>query len=71
MEITRVEPLFLGRSLLVRLQTDAGITGTGECSPMNARVIAAHLEHSLAPLVVGEDPTRIEWLTEKIFAATY
>jgi L-alanine-DL-glutamate epimerase-like enolase superfamily enzyme len=71
MKITRVEPIILRRSILVRVHTDEGITGIGECSPMNAPVIAAHVEHSLAPLFVGEDPTRIEWLVEKAFASTY
>jgi L-alanine-DL-glutamate epimerase-like enolase superfamily enzyme len=50
MKIRRVEPFILGRSILVRLHTDDGLTGFGECSPMNAPVIAAHVEHSLAPL---------------------
>jgi L-alanine-DL-glutamate epimerase-like enolase superfamily enzyme len=71
MKITRIEPLILGRSILVRVHTDEGLTGIGECSPMNAPVIAAHIQHSLAPLAVGEDPTRIEWLLEKLLGATY
>lgn len=71
MKITEIEPLILRSSIFVRVHTDAGVTGIGECSPMNARVIAAHIEHSLAPLVIGEDPTRIEWLVEKAFTATY
>jgi L-alanine-DL-glutamate epimerase-like enolase superfamily enzyme len=71
MKITQVEPLILGRSIFVRVHTDAGISGIGECSPMNAPVIAAHLRHSLAPLATGEDPTRIEWLVEKLLGSTY
>jgi L-alanine-DL-glutamate epimerase-like enolase superfamily enzyme len=71
MKITQVEPLILRPSIFVRVHTDEGLTGIGECSPMNARVIAAHIEHSLAPLVIGEDPTRIEWLVEKMLTTTY
>lgn len=71
MKITRVEPIILRPSILVRVHTDEGITGIGECSPMNAPVIAAHVEHSLARLFVGEDPTGIEWLVEKALASTY
>ncbi len=71
MRIVHVEPVMLGSSILVFVHTDAGITGVGECSPMNAPVIAAHLQHSLAPVVIGEDPTRIEWLIEKMFVTTY
>jgi L-alanine-DL-glutamate epimerase-like enolase superfamily enzyme len=71
MRITAVEPLRAGPSILVRVHTDEGLTGVGECSPMNAPVIAAHIEHSLAPLVTGEDPTRIEWLAERMLVSTY
>lgn len=71
MMITQVEPLILRRSIFVRVHTDEGITGIGECSPMHAPVIAAHVQHSLAPLVVGEDPTRVEWLAEKMYTGTY
>ena len=71
MKITQVETLRLGRSIFVRVHTNEGITGIGECSPMNAAVIEAHLEHSLAPMILGEDPTRIEWLTEKMFVGAY
>ena len=71
MKITKVEPLRLARSILVRVHTDEGISGIGECSPMNVPVIQAHIEHSLAPLVIGEDPTRVEWLMEKMFVSTY
>jgi L-alanine-DL-glutamate epimerase-like enolase superfamily enzyme len=71
MKITQVEPVRVGPSILVRVHTDEGLTGVGECSPMNCAVIAAHIEHSLAPLCIGEDPTRIEWLTEKMLVSTY
>lgn len=71
MKITQIEPLILGRSIFVRVHTDEGITGIGECSPMNAPVIAAHIQHSLAPLALGQDPTEIERLTERLFVETY
>src|ERR1041385_4410147 len=71
MKITQIEPMILGRSIFVRVRTDAGIDGIGECSPMNARLTGAHIEHSLAPLFTGEDPTRVEWLMEKAATATY
>jgi L-alanine-DL-glutamate epimerase-like enolase superfamily enzyme len=71
MKITRVQPVQIGGSILVFVDTDEGLTGIGECSPMNAPVIAAHIEHSLAPLVVGEDPTRVEWLIDKMLLSTY
>lgn len=71
MKITEVKVLLLRPTVLVRLGTDEGITGWGECSPMNAAVIAAHIRHSLADLVVGEDPFDVEKLVEKMFVHTY
>ncbi len=71
MKITAVTPLLLKGMLLVRVETDAGIVGWGESSPMNAQVVAAHLNHSLAPLVLGHDPFEIERLVEEMFVKTY
>ena len=44
MKITQIEPMILGRSIFVRVRTDAGIDGIGECSPMNARLTGAHFQ---------------------------
>ncbi len=71
MKITDVEVFLLKPTVLVRLRTDEGITGWGECSPMNGLVVAAHVRHSLADLVVGEDPFDMERLVEKMFVRTY
>ena len=60
MKITKVTPLLLRPTVLVRIDTDVGIVGWGECSPMNGQVVAAHVQHSLAPLVVGRDPFDVE-----------
>lgn len=71
MKITRVTPLLLDPTLLVRVETEGGPVGWGECSPMNSRVIAAHVRHSLAPIVEGRDPFDIEALVEDMFVRTY
>ncbi len=58
--------------LLVRIQTDEGLTGLGEvsCTPGwsgEDQVTAAHLiKEYLAPLLIGEDPTHVERLTAKL-----
>jgi L-alanine-DL-glutamate epimerase-like enolase superfamily enzyme len=69
--IIRVEPLHVEPNLLVRVHTDEGIVGYGECSPMNNRLVAAHIEHALAGLVLGRDPFDIEALVERMFVSTY
>jgi L-alanine-DL-glutamate epimerase-like enolase superfamily enzyme len=58
--------------LLLKVQTDEGITGLGEvsCTPGwsgEDQVTAAHfIKNFLAPLLVGEDPTAVERLTMKL-----
>ncbi len=54
-------------NVLVRIDSDAGITGIGECSPWpvfaeNCWSIKAALDHYLAPCVLGENPFDIERL---------
>ena len=71
MKIKRVEPLHVGPNLLVRVETEDGVIGYGECSPMNVRLVAAHIEHALGPLVVGFDPFDVEAIVEKMFVSTY
>ena len=71
MKIKRVEPLHVGPNLLVRVETEDGVIGYGECSPMNVRLVAAHIEHALGPLVVGLDPFDVEVIVEKMVVSTY
>ena len=71
MKIAGITPLFLRPTVLVRVDTDAGVVGWGECSPMNGRVVVAHVEHSLAPLVVGRDPFDLEAIMEAMLVRTY
>jgi len=71
MKITEITCFLLKPTLLVRVSTDAGIVGWGECSPMNGRVIAAHIRYSLAPIVIGRDPFDIEAVVEDMFVKTY
>ena len=71
MKITEITPFFLRPTVLVRVDTDAGVVGWGECSPMNGQVVVAHVEHSLAPLVVGRDPFDVEAVMETMLVRTY
>jgi galactonate dehydratase len=53
--------------LFVKVETDEGITGVGECSGW-PRVIETAL-HDLKNVLVGEDPTHIEKLWQKMLSA--
>jgi len=61
-------------ALLVKVHTDEnGLFGWGEAAmwggPHSAS--AAVIEQEIAPLVVGEDPRRPEYLWEKVYQSTY
>jgi galactonate dehydratase len=63
-EIRTAEVRGHGYSCFVRVFTDVGITGTGECIHGGAgiqQIIAA-----LSPLVLGEDPMNVDRLFEKL-----
>jgi len=53
--------------LFLKIDTDEGITGIGECSGW-PRVVETAIK-DLAPLLVGEDPTHIEKLWQKMAIA--
>jgi D-arabinonate dehydratase/D-galactarolactone cycloisomerase len=61
-------------ALLVRVHTnDPSVSGWGEAAMWGGphSVSAKVLEEEIAPLVVGEDPRRPEYLWEKIYQSTY
>ncbi|MFM9844502.1 MAG: mandelate racemase/muconate lactonizing enzyme family protein [Dongiaceae bacterium] len=61
-------------ALLVRIHTsDSAISGWGEAAMWGGphSVTAKVLEEEIAPLVVGEDPRRPEFLWEKVYQSTY
>jgi L-alanine-DL-glutamate epimerase-like enolase superfamily enzyme len=72
MKISKVDSIVLkDRFHLVRVETDEGVSGVGEVSPMNAGVTHAMVEKALAPLVIGEDPAQIERLWSKMYYVPY
>src|SRR5260370_34260726 len=86
MKITRVEAIYLRQpevkelcdsgqdALIVRVETDAGITGIGEVdsNPMGAKgIIEGPFSHTTAAglggLIVGEDPLETEKIWHKMY----
>jgi L-alanine-DL-glutamate epimerase-like enolase superfamily enzyme len=63
----------LARQVVVKIVTDDGLTGIGEAYfPRDAPFSVCNLiEHGLKPYLVGEDPTLIERLLERIYRKTY
>lgn len=68
MKITAVETLRLkrhGTLIWVRLHTDEGVTGLGE-SWFGAATIETDIHDRIAPVLLGADPSRIEYLNRKM-----
>jgi L-alanine-DL-glutamate epimerase-like enolase superfamily enzyme len=72
LKITAVDvtPLKTG-SIFVLVRTNEGITGLGECSPMNAKVIVSMLRDALVPIVLGKNPLNIDRLWDEMYHRTY
>ncbi len=57
----------LARQLLVRVTTDEGLVGWGECFAYGATLAVANVvDDALAPVLVGQDPTAIEPLLDRM-----
>jgi L-alanine-DL-glutamate epimerase-like enolase superfamily enzyme len=60
----------LAKQILVRVATDEGLVGWGECFAYGAPLaVCSVVEEALAPIAVGQDPTRIEHLTRAMHQA--
>ena len=72
MKITDVKAYPLKtRTAHVRIFTDEGVEGIGECSPMNVPVMCFFDEQALKPLIKGKNPLDIERLWDDMFFGTY
>jgi L-alanine-DL-glutamate epimerase-like enolase superfamily enzyme len=60
----------LAKQILVRVDTDEDLVGWGECFAYGAPLaVCSAVEEALAPVVVGQDPSRIEHLTRAMHQA--
>ena len=57
----------MAKQILVRVDTDGGLTGWGEAFAYGAPLAVCDvIDDTLAPILVGEDPTRIEALLDRL-----
>ena len=62
MKIVSVEPkLCSGRWLMVRIETDTGIVGWGECGAHAYQRATAEVIRGYGAAMIGSDPFKIEW----------
>ena len=78
MKITRIEPILVGAPtpgvgllsnrnyLYLKVHTDEGITGLGEATLESHDNAVLGTLKDIESLVLGEDPTRIEYLTQRM-----
>jgi L-alanine-DL-glutamate epimerase-like enolase superfamily enzyme len=67
-KLTGMRTYWSGPAVYVRLETNHGVVGWGEIKAVDPRV-ARVLVESLYELIDGENPTRIEYLWQKIYRA--
>jgi len=67
-KITSVRALPAGTKAYVKIETNHGVTGWGEVTGLDPTVACA-LIHSLFELLKDENPTRIEYLWQKLYRA--
>ena len=59
-----------GKQILVRATTDDGLTGWGECFAYGATAAVCRVvDDALAPIALGQDPTQIESLIDRMHRA--
>jgi galactonate dehydratase len=71
MKITRIEPLFVDRYLLVQVHTDEGLVGLGESGAWGFLEASAAAMERFATYLVGQDPLRIEHHWQYLYRATH
>ena len=59
----------LGRQLIVRVHTDAGITGLGEAFAYGVPLAVCAVIEALKPLLIGADPTQPDVLFDHLSQA--
>jgi galactonate dehydratase len=65
-KLTRLTATPVAHKVFLKLETNHGVTGWGEIDQLETKVAAA-LAESLFKLLDGENPTRIEYLWQKIY----
>jgi len=75
LKITKVETTIYETQypqIFVSITTDEGIQGTGEAWwGLSVKPVESAIRDTLAPLLIGEDPSKIEYLWNKMFKYAY
>ena len=71
MKISNVTPLVMSTAwrdlIFVKVETDEGLVGVGECRPVNrTETILGYLKEAVPRYALGHDPFEIERLTHRM-----
>ncbi len=66
-KITNLKTYILPRAIIVKLETNAGISGWGESSPNNTHLIRTFIETDMKERVIGRDPFDVEPIWDELF----
>jgi L-alanine-DL-glutamate epimerase-like enolase superfamily enzyme len=66
-KITNLKTYTLPRAILVKIETNAGISGWGESSPNNTKLIQTFIETDMKQRVVGRDPFDTEPIWNELY----
>ena len=70
MKITQVECLILDGYPIVRIYTDEGLVGIGECFRRLPEVIKITIDNIITPVLIGKDPVETETRWQEMIRAT-
>ena len=70
MKITQVECLILDGYPIVRIYTDEGLVGIGECFRRLPEVIKITIDNIITPVLIGKDPVEHETRWQEMLRAT-
>jgi L-alanine-DL-glutamate epimerase-like enolase superfamily enzyme len=71
MKITKVSAYGIHGKCFIVIDTDEGISGLGECSPMHSETIGRFAAEVLAPMIVGQNPLDSDPLWHEMMLSTY
>lgn len=60
-----------GKACIVRVDTDEGVVGYGECSPMNIPATTLIIHQFLKPMLLGRDPINVTALEQEMMQRNY
>ena len=66
-KITGLKTYILPRAILVKIETNAGVTGWGESSPNNTHLIRTFIETDMKDRIIGRDPFDVEPIWDELY----